>query len=168
LLENSIFTVLALFLVGGALGLISARRTVVSAISFLLAMVAMAGMFALLHNSFLFLAQLLVSVGAVVTLSLLVILSVNIPEESLQEKGKLQAMAVASILVLPIGALMFKTVLDTPMSFAQTGEDFGTLESIGKSLFSDWVLPFELISILLLVALVAAVVISRKRSRYDA
>jgi NADH-quinone oxidoreductase subunit J len=168
-LENSIFYTLALFLLGGSVAMVSSRHTVFSAISFLLAMVALAGMFALLQSSFLFLAQLLVAVGAVVTLSLLVIASVNISDRHIpSEPYKNRWFILSALLVVPLNILLIKTINRSTLTFADVDENFGSLKEMGEALFSHWVLPFELISILLLVALVAAIVISQKRMDSDA
>ncbi|MEA2028131.1 MAG: NADH-quinone oxidoreductase subunit J, partial [Campylobacterota bacterium] len=82
-MESLIFSILALFLLAGAIGIVALKQSIYSAMSFLLVMVAMAGMYALLHQSFLFLAQILVGVGAVVVLSLMIILSINLKDENL-------------------------------------------------------------------------------------
>jgi len=108
-LENSIFAILALFLLMGSLGMIIFKQTLFSAISFMLAMLALAGMFALLQNSFLFLAQIMVSVGAVVVLSMLVIVSVNIKEVNLpKEPAKFRWMILSAVLVTPLAMLIYK------------------------------------------------------------
>lgn len=165
--ETIIFYTLALFLLGGASGMITARRTIFSAASFMLSMIALSGMFALLHQSFLFLAQLLVAVGAIITLSMLVIVSVNISERYIPKEPHLgRALLLGAMIAAPIVALIVAALrAHFTASFASVPEDFGTLASIGATLFSAWVLPFELISLLLLAALIGAVVISRKGER---
>ncbi|NOQ32049.1 MAG: NADH-quinone oxidoreductase subunit J [Helicobacteraceae bacterium] len=168
MLENSIFFILALFLVGGSIGMISFRQSVFSAISFLLAMIAMSGMFALLHFSFLFLAQILVSVGAVVVMSLLIIVSVNIKSENLpNDKLTLKRFTLSAILISPIVALLFYAINKTDLMFKEVNEEFGSLKLMGVDLFSNWALAFEIISILLLVALVGGIVISKRSSNYE-
>ena len=77
MLEVSIFIILALFMLGGSIAMITNKQTVFSAFGFLVTMIGLAGMFALLNAQFLAIAQILVSVGAVVVLSMLTILTVN-------------------------------------------------------------------------------------------
>ena len=162
-LELSIFFILALFLSGGSLGMILFKQTLYSAFSFLLAMLALAGMFALLDNSFLFLAQIMVSVGAVVVLSLMVIVSLNAKDENLpDEEHKFKWTLISSILVIPFSLLMHKALQSTHLKFEETVEGYGSLKMMGKTLFTDWVLPFEVVSILLLAAMVGAIAIARK------
>jgi NADH-quinone oxidoreductase subunit J len=168
-IETLIFYTLALFLLGGSLGMILNKNTVFSAASFMLAMIALAGMYALLHQSFLFLAQILVAVGAVVTLSLLVIVSVNLnPKFIPDEPHRGRWLLIATLLSLPIVGLLIAAVLKSNLAFAPLSEGFGTLKATGAALFSKWVLPFELVSILLLIAMVAGIIISRRKGSYDA
>jgi len=165
-LENSIFAVLALFLTGGAVMLLWSRETVLSAFGFLVVMLAMAGIFALLGNSFLFLAQIMIAVGAVVVLSLMVITTINLKEEELPDepaKGKWILLSV--LLVAPFSVLMYRSLSYLHQSFGETKEGYGTLKMMGQELFGHWVLPFEIVSVLLLAAMVGAIVIARKESK---
>jgi len=81
-LELTIFTILALFMLGGSLTMISAKQTYISAFGFLVAMLGLAGEFALLDSRFLAIAQIMVSVGAIVILSILTILTINANKDS--------------------------------------------------------------------------------------
>ena len=164
MLESIIFSILALFLVIGAISMISFKQSVYSAISFLLVMIAMAGMFALLHQSFLFLAQILVSVGAVVTLSLMIITSINIKRDNLpKHRVSPKSIFLSSILILPIILVIFKAISSLDIKFVEVDSSFGAIQSIGTTLFSNWVLPFEIVSILLLSALIGSIIISKRR-----
>jgi NADH-quinone oxidoreductase subunit J len=168
LLESSIFYILALFLVGGSLGMILFRQSVFSAISFLLAMIALSGMFALLHQSFLFLAQILVSVGAIVTLALLVIVSVNIKEENLPHtRLSVKKVLGMIILIVPIVLLISYGIDNANLSFPAVDEEYGSLSQMGQTLFYKWALPFEIISILLLVALIGGILISKRGAKNE-
>jgi NADH-quinone oxidoreductase subunit J len=163
LLENSIFAVLALFLLLGSSGMVVFRQTLLSAFSFMTAMLALAGMFALLENSFLFLAQIMVAVGAVVVLTLLVIVSVNIKEVNLPEEPlKFRWLLLSALLVTPLAVLIYSALTHVNHIWAKTDEGYGSLKSMGMTLFHDWVLPFEIVSVMLLAAMVGAIVIARK------
>lgn len=161
-LELTIFGILALFMLGGSLTMISAKQTYVSAFGFLVAMLALAGEFALLDSRFLALAQIMVSVGAIVVLSILTILTINAKEENLpQEPYKFLWIIFTSLLVAPFTYLLYKVLLTLPQHFTQ-------LETInskitGELLFSQWVLPFEIVSILLLTAMLGAIIIARDK-----
>lgn len=163
MLEISIFTILALFMLAGSIAMISNRQTLFSAFGFLVVMIGLAGMFALLDSRFLAIAQIMVSVGAVVVLSMLTILTINAKNESLpHEPHKYKWIFFSSILVLPITLLIYKSTTALYQSFA-VGETVSS-KVVGKLLFSEWVLPFEIVSILLLTAMVGAIVIARKEN----
>ena len=161
MLEISIFAILALFMLGGSIAIITNRQTLFSAFGFLVAMIGLAGMFALLDSRFLALAQIMVSVGAVVVLSMLTILTINAKRENLPyEPNKYKWIAVSSLLVLPITILIYKSTTALYQNFSSM--DAISSKVVGRLLFSEWVLPFEIVSILLLTAMVGAIVIARK------
>jgi NADH-quinone oxidoreductase subunit J len=150
-------------MLGGSIAMITNKQTLFSAFGFLVAMIGLAGMFALLDARFLALAQIMVSVGAIVVLSMLTILTINAKEESLPlEKNKYKWIFFTSILVLPFTVLLYKTLTLTLEHFVAM--DAISSKVIGKALFSEWVLPFEIVSVLLLTAMVGAIVIGRKES----
>lgn len=161
MLEISIFSILSVFILGGAIAMITNKQTIFSAFGFLVTMIGLAGMFALLDSRFLALAQIMVSVGAVVVLSMLTILSVNTKEQNLpHEPYKYRWIFLSSILVLPFTMLIYKSTSAMYENFSQ----MQTINSkiVGKLMFSEWVLPFEVVSVLLLTSLVGAIVIARK------
>jgi len=160
-LEVSVFVILALFMVGGSLAMIFNKQPLFSAFGFLITMLGLGGMFALLDSPFLALAQIMVSVGAVVVLSMLSILTVNAKEENLpHEPYKLQWIVFSSFLIAPFSYLLYTTLSSVYEHFSQ--QSSVSTKVVGKLLFSEWVLPFEIVSILLLTAMVGAIVIGRK------
>ncbi|WP_455755558.1 NADH-quinone oxidoreductase subunit J family protein [Sulfurimonas sp.] len=166
MLEISIFSILALFMLGGAIAMITNKQTLFSAFGFLVTMIGLAGMFALLDSRFLALAQIMVSVGAVVVLSMLTILSVNAKEQNLpHEPNKYRWMIISSILVLPFTLLIYKSMSNLYQNFSDM--EVVSSKVVGKLMFSEWVLPFETVSILLLTSLVGAIVIARKDKKIE-
>lgn len=164
MLEVSLFSILALFMLMGSLVMISSKQTVFSSFGFLVAMIGLAGIFALLDSQFLAIAQIMVTVGAVVVLSVLTILTVNAQEENLpKEPHKIKWIIFTSVLIAPFTVLLYKVLSTLPDQFS----NMETINSkvIGKALFTDWVLPFEILSILLLSAMLSAIVIARKSKR---
>ena len=161
ILELSIFSILAMFMLAGSIAMITNKQTIFSAFGFLVAMIGLAGMFALLDNRFLAIAQIMVSVGAVVVLSMLTILTVNAKDKSLpQERNQYKWMFFAVVLVTPITLLIYKSTSAMYESFASM--EVVTSKVVGELLFTGWVLPFEIVSILLLTAMLGAIVIARK------
>jgi len=143
--------------------MILSKQTLFSAFGLLVAKLGLAGIFALLESRFLALAQVMVSVGAVVVLSLLTILTINVKSQNLpNEPHKYKWIIFSTILVLPITLLIYKSTVTMYESF-MTMETINA-KVVGKLLFSDWVLPFEIVSILLLTAMVGAIVIARTDS----
>ena len=166
--ETIIFILLSLFLLLGSLTVVAARRPATNAVGFMAVLLAVAGLFALLHLTFLFLAQVLVSVGAVVVLTLIVILTVNLKEEQLpKEPLKYLWIVVTSAVVAPFGWLLYRTLASVAHAFPPVEEGFGSAEATGRALFGDWVLPFEILSLLLLAAMVGAIIIGKKEQAYD-
>lgn len=160
-LELSIFSILAIFMLFGSIAMVVNKQTLFSAFGFLVSMIGLGGMFALLDNRFLALAQVMVSVGAVIVLSMLTILTINAREKSLpQEPHKMRWMLLSVVLITPFSLLLYTTLSEAYDEF----NSMKTIDSkmIGDVLFSKWVLPFEMVSILLLTAMLGAIVIARK------
>lgn len=159
-----VFIVLAFFAVSGALGMILFAQPIYSALSLIVSILALAGLFALLSAPFLFMVQIILYAGAIITLLLFIIMFLNIKSDSLpDEPHKISTIVVGAILLIPFNVLIlkaFNTLPDKPMHIL--GGSFGSIETFGIELFRGWLVPFELISVLLLVALVGAVVFARK------
>jgi NADH-quinone oxidoreductase subunit J len=159
-----IFWSLSVVAVGGAFGLITFKHPMNSAISFLATVLSIAGIFSLLSASFLFMIQIILYAGAVITVILFIIMFLNIPESSLPDEPTKNVMiAIGALLVSPILYVIYRVVSKLPESdMGIVPGDFGQIKEFGLELFYGWLLPFELISILLLVALVGAVMLSKK------
>ncbi len=159
-----IFICLAIFAFVGAFGTVSLHQPIFSALSFILTIIAMAGLFALLSASFLFMVQLIVYAGAVITLLLFIIMFLNINEEQMpHEQNRFKQMAFGAIFLIPFNIAVYKAfgdLGDRRLDILQN--DFGSIKTVGMKLFTDWILPFEMMSILLLVALVGSIVLAKK------
>ena len=166
---ETLFVLLALFLIIGSLAILLGRDPAVYATGFLAVMLSVAGLFGLLQQSFLFLAQVMVSVGAVVVLTLIVILTVNLKEEDLpKEPTRWPWIVAGSLVIAPFGWMLYRALAAlSPGHFPKVEESFGTVKAMGAVLFRDWVLPFEILSLLLLAAMVGAIIIGKKEQRYD-
>lgn len=159
-----VFVMLALFALAGGVGMISFRQPIHSALSLIISILALAGIFAILSASFLFMVQIIVYAGAVITLVLFIIMFLNIKTENLpEEKNKKRLFVIGSIALIPFNILIikaFSTLPSKPMGIKEDG--FGNIKPFGEILFYNWLVPFELISLLLLTALIGAVVYARK------
>lgn len=164
--ESLLFYVLAGFALYGGIGLVSSRQPVFATANFLFVMLALAGLYIMLHLSFLFLTQILIAVGAIVAITLLVISSINIKVEDLPDEPNVLKWVIASVaLLIPFIAVIILTISEQNLSFAEIDKGFGTLQVVGLDIFTKWTVPFELVSVLLTAVLIGAIVIVRKGTR---
>lgn len=157
----------ALFYIFSALALIcsvmllASRNPVNSAMFLVLTIASLAGLFVLLEAFFLAAIQVLVYAGAVMVLFLFVIMLLDLKAE---ERRKIKILGVVGgfIAVGTILTIFFKILGSAPPDNAPS-PDFkaGTIE-LGKLLFSQYLLPFEIVSVLLLVAMVGTILLSKK------
>ena len=140
------------------------HQPVHSALSLILTIIALAGLFALLSASFLFMVQIIVYAGAIITLLIFIIMFLNVKEVNLpKEPYKNITLFIGSLALLPLNFLILRAFSKLPLAQQNVlVEGFGDIKPLGMELFEKWLLPFELISILLLVALIGAVVLGRK------
>jgi NADH-quinone oxidoreductase subunit J len=138
------------------------RNPVTSAMFLVLTIVSMAGLFVLLHAFFLAAVQVLVYAGAVMVLFLFVIMLLDIKEE---ERRKIKIFGLVGG-VAGVASILFIFVQSILSSISRTPATPPTLEGstapLGKILFTNYLLPFEVVSILLLVAMVGVILLSKK------
>jgi NADH-quinone oxidoreductase subunit J len=165
MIANIIFLALAFFAISGAIAMIVYKNPMFSALGVLISMLSVAGMFALLNATFLFLIQIIVYAGAIMTLILFILMFLNINEEDLpNEPNKYRLIIIGAIIMLPLNILVLKAVSLLPEKDMSTLDtNFGDLKPLGITLYDNWIVAVELISILLLIALVGSVVLAKKR-----
>jgi len=137
------------------------RNPVTSAMFLLLSIASMAGLFVLLHAFFMAAIQILVYAGAVIVLFLFVIMLLDLPAETRRRFNK----AALGMGLAAVGALAIVLVAAVCNSGLGTGlkpEIEGATAPLGRLLFTRFLLPFEIISVLLLVAIVGVVLLSKK------
>jgi NADH-quinone oxidoreductase subunit J len=163
-----IFLILALLALFGAISMILFSNTVHSALGFVVTVLALAGLYALLNASFLFMIQIIVYAGAIIALLLFVIMFLNIQQSHApKEPSKYIFILISAIVIAPFDYLLFKAFYSISFSDNNSiiAKNFGDIQMLGNELFKKWLVPFEAISLLLLVALIGAVVLSRKKER---
>ncbi|KGG16780.1 MULTISPECIES: NADH-quinone oxidoreductase subunit J [unclassified Prochlorococcus] len=161
--EQICFLILSSIIISGSLGVVLIENIVYSA--FLLGGVFMsvAGLYLLLNASFVAAAQVLVYVGAVNVLILFAIMLVNKREELQPIKGLRVRKFFSGAVCAGLLVLLFRVDLTTNWSTPgpqAIGEE--ATERIGEHLFTDYLLPFELASVLLLMAMIGAIVLARR------
>ena len=161
-MADSLFYIFAaLTLICGAFVIIN-KNPINSAMCLVLSIGSMAGLFVLLNAYFLGAVQVLVYAGAVMVLFLFVIMLLDLKEEQ-RRKMNLFGAITGVISVAAIGFIFYKALRDGGSSLPNSspGAVGGTVE-LGKLLFTDYLLPFEILSILLLVAMVGTILLSKK------
>jgi NAD(P)H-quinone oxidoreductase subunit 6 len=157
------FGILAAMMIGTALGVVLLPQIVHSA--FLLAgvFISISGLYILLNADFVAAAQILVYVGAVNVLILFAIMLVNKQEDYAELPGRLIRQVATAAVCFGLFALLGTMVLVTPWSLDTASTPVtDTVVALGEHFFSDYLLPFELASVLLLMAMVGAIILARR------
>jgi NAD(P)H-quinone oxidoreductase subunit 6 len=157
------FGILAVMMIGSALGVVLFSNIVYSA--FLLAgvFVSISGMYLLLNADFVATAQVLIYVGAVNVLILFAIMLVNKREDFKPLPNAWVRPVVTAIVSAGLFVLLSTMVLVTPWAYStEAVSNDTTIVLIGQHFFSDFLLPFELASVLLLMAMVGAIILARR------
>ena len=165
-----LFYLFALLAVGGAVLVITLRNPVYSAISLLVTFLAVAALFLLRHAEFVAIVQVFVYGGGIMVLFLFVIMLVNLYRlREIQVFGVQWPMAavVGVLFVLLIGFVILTTSFGTPNPVPERmvdvdGQALGNSEAVAWSLYREYFVPFEIVSLFLLVAMIGAVVLARK------
>ncbi|HPX88593.1 MAG TPA: NADH-quinone oxidoreductase subunit J [Methylophilaceae bacterium] len=168
--HDIVFYVLATILLYAAVSVITTRNPVYAALYLVLAFFTAAGIWLLLEAEFLAITLVLVYVGAVMVLFLFVVMMLDINLDRLRE-GFWKALPVA----LPVGGLMAVEMVmivgtrnfgvDKVASPVAKSADYSNTAELGRVLYTDYLLPFELASIVLLVAIVAAIALTLRGRR---
>jgi NADH-quinone oxidoreductase subunit J len=150
------------------LGVIFNNSPVGSAIALIGMMLGLAGIFVLQQAHFIAIVQIIIYAGAIMVLFMFVIMLLNLKQgenEGWASRDKNLPLSVltgflAVGILYKITMVLFSVDMDTPASLP---DSFGTVAVIGETLFTDFVLPFEVASILLLLAMVGAVVLAKSK-----
>jgi NADH-quinone oxidoreductase subunit J len=159
-----LFSVAGLVAIAAGVLVVTSRRIVHAALWLVVALGAVAGCFGALHAEFVALVQILVYVGAIVVLVLFALMLTKAPTNPLPELTTRRspfAAVVAGVLALMLGSgvvLAFGNDKIKPVSA-------GSAHDIGTSVFQAWVVPFEVLSVLLLAALIGAIVLSQRSGK---
>jgi NADH-quinone oxidoreductase subunit J len=157
--EEGVFYVIAVLTVMGGMGVVFARNVVYSALFLILALLAVAGIFLLLSAEFLALVQVLIYGGAVTILVLFALMLTRVRDMPAALDGPQKPFAVLAALGVLSVFLLAAVGTDWP---GQTEKiNAIPLHDFGDALFRTWALPFEVASLVLMVALVGAIVLAR-------
>ena len=169
MLETAIFIPLAVVTVITAILVILQRNPVTSAIYLILCFFCLAGIYLLLNAQFIAVLQVLVYAGAIMVLFLFVIMLLNLEKEkklvTRHRLPKVLGILLGLVLLAQIGMVFHSALLEgskgnfPPEKVAA----LGNTEAVARLLFTDFLLPFEITSILLLVAMIGAIVLAKRQ-----
>jgi NADH-quinone oxidoreductase subunit J len=162
-MQAASFYILATLAVAGGLMTVSLKNPLSCAFALILSLCSLAGLFAMLHAEFLFILQILVYAGAIMVLIIFTIMLLNLKKEELEEApvGWMRLLFTATLCaVAAFGAISVFGDIDPAQ--VEVASSFGNMESVGRVMLSDWVYPFEVISLILLVAVVGVVLLAKR------
>jgi NADH-quinone oxidoreductase subunit J len=157
-----LFFFFAAVAVGAAINVLAQKHVLYSALSLILMLTAVSVLFVLLRADFIAAIQVIVYAGAIMVLFTFVIMLLNLPAD---EDGA-DRLRWLKFIGIPLGLffllLVVATLWDVEPLRAGQAPMIGSPQAIGKTLFSDYLLPFEATSLLILIALIGAVVFAKK------
>ncbi|GAA4303350.1 NADH-quinone oxidoreductase subunit J [Compostibacter hankyongensis] len=162
-IQEILFWVLTVIALCSAISVVAAKNPVYSVLSLIVTFFAIAGHYVLLNAQFLAVVHIIVYAGAIMVLFLFVIMLMNLNAEIEPQKRSLVkfAGAISGGLLLVVLVAALKQSASTAV--LQGHSDIGLIQNLGRSLFSDFVVPFEVSSILFLSAMIGAIVIGKKQ-----
>jgi NADH-quinone oxidoreductase subunit J len=162
-MEALFFYIFAVLAVAGGVMMVSFRNPLSGAFSLVLSLVSLAGLFAMLQAEFVFILQILVYAGAIMVLVIFTIMLLNLKTEELHEApvGKIRVLLM--LVACAAGAFGVMQVFSKiPTGSVPVGESFGSIEAVGRMMLGNYLYPFEVISLVLLVAVVGVVLLAKK------
>lgn len=171
MLDTIIFYIFAAMTLAGGILTVTRRSAVHSAVSLIVSLLGVAGLYLLLQAEFLFVVQIILYIGGIMLLFLFVIMLVNLDEAAKQRQFNRQWW-LALACIVGIGAEVTYFVLKGASAFPWAPKPLeappvqpaplGNTQAIADTLFKDYLLPFEIASVLLLVAVVGSVYMAKK------
>lgn len=168
-MDTAFFYFFALLVLGGAILTITRRNAIHSAVCLIVSLIGVAGLYLLQKAEFLFAVQIILYIGGIMVLFLFVIMLVNLDEQAKERQFNGQRW-IALACVVVVGAQVYYFMRKGAGAFQlgpaapDTGSAvLGNTEMIADALFNEYLLPFEIASVLLLVAVVGSVVMAKKR-----
>jgi len=169
LTDTILFYTFAAMVLSGGILTITRRNAIHSAISLIVSLLGVAGLYLLQQAEFLFAVQIVLYVGGIMVLFLFVIMLVNLDlaaKERQFNRQWLVALAAVAVVGAEVSYFIYRGagsihIADVPVPGMPAG--LGNTEMVADSLFGEYLLPFEIASILLLVAVVGSVVMAKKR-----
>jgi NADH-quinone oxidoreductase subunit J len=157
-----IFYILAILTIVASIAVVTVPNVVHAALALILSLLGVAGFYILLSNEFLALVQILIYAGTISILVLLGLMLTRGREQSLPTAGAGAQWPLALLGTVVLVGVLLTAVLDVEWPRDNGIVTLVSINTLGGALFRDWLLPFELVSVVLTVALIGAVVISHR------
>ncbi len=165
--ETIVFSILAATSVASALMVVTRRSPVMSVLFLILNFFSLAGLYLTLHAQFIAVIQIIVYAGAIMVLFLFVIMLLNLgDEQKLAERisyKKMIAIGLSFAVLMELLYVVAYSGAGYPAKNLERAVEIGTVEYIGRELFTTFLFPFEITSILLLTAIIGAVIMAKKK-----
>ena len=163
-METALFYIFAALTLASGLLVIVSRNPITSAMFLVITIAFLAGLFVLLRAFFLAAVQILVYAGAVMVLFLFVIMLLDLRAE---ERRRFNTFGIAAgiIGIVSLGYVLISTVVKARPGVGANATLEGATAPLGKVLFTNYLLPFEIVSVLLLVAMVGVILLSKRDLR---
>lgn len=170
-MDQIAFYVISAVILTGALAMVSSKSLVHSVIWMVISFVGVGALFITLGAEFVGVVQIMVYAGGIVVLFLFVIMLVNLDEARRMEhlhRQWLPAVLLICLLIAELGFMMWAGSQDSPLPTPDQLDATlrgmgGNTETIGMALYTEFILPFEVVSVLLLVAMVGAIYLAKKQ-----
>jgi len=157
-----VFYILAIVAIVASIGVVTTPNVVHAALFLILSLLGVAGFYILLSNEFLALVQILIYAGTISVLMLLGLMLTRGREQNLPSVGAGAQWPLALLGSLVLGGVLLTAVLDVNWPRDTGVVTLVNINTLGGALFHDWLLPFEIVSVVLTVALIGAVVIAHQ------
>lgn len=162
MLHQALFLIFAAVCVAGALNLLFQRHPINSALSLVVVMGSLAVLYLLLGAEFVAAIQVIVYAGAIMVLFVFVIMLLNAGEEERSPGSRVAAVLGYPGVAALVGLAAWAVVRSSGSASLKLGGFIGSTEGVGNLLFRAFLLPFEVTSVLILIAIMGAVVLARK------
>jgi len=161
-MEPVLFILFGAIAVCGAVMVVTRKHPMASALYLILTLFAVAALFVLRQAHFLAAIQVIIYAGAVVVLFVFVIMLINVPEDRLPVE---RATTVRVLGILAAGFFILESAVLARRYSMPTGPaaEVGSVEAVGRALFTDYLLAFEITSVLLLAAVIGAIALAKRK-----
>jgi len=162
-MEAVLFILFGAIAVCGAIMVVTRKHPMASALYLILTLFAVAALFVLRQAHFLAAIQVIIYAGAVVVLFVFVIMLINVPENRLPVE---RATTMRVLGVLAAGIFILESAVLARRYWMPKGPaaEVGTVEAVGRALFTDYLLAFEVTSVLLLAAVIGAIALAKRKT----